>query len=126
MSTVMPGPLKVFNQSFSCKSPLVLPVDLDFTSSNSYTLELQQYVDLGYIDYISSVYFDLSQATYDITLQSNICKQKLYLPHGYVGYMPIFLGANPAINCTVSTAINSIQQIFVSNIPFFPFLQKVQ
>ena len=116
------APLKVFNQSFSCKSPLVLPVDLDFSTKVTFQADFSQQIALGYIDYISSVYYDLTQATYNIKLMSNICSQVVYLKAGTYGYLPIFLGQQPVINCEVDTAINAIQQIFVSNIPFFPFI----
>lgn len=122
--TSLNAPSKVFNQSFSCKNPLVMPVDLDFTNSNTFQLDITSFVDQGYIDFVNSIYFDFTSANFDVKLTSNLVKQTLYLQQSYAGYLPVFLGSNPKLNCEVSTAINTTVQIFVSNIPFFPFLQK--
>lgn len=122
----MPAPIKVFNQSFSCQGPLVLPVDLDFTNSQNYTLDLTDFLSQGYMDYISSVYVDMSLVTtFDITLVSHDLPQKIFAKRGTISYMPIMLSNWPKIDASVSAPLNGTFRILVSNIPFFPFIQTV-
>lgn len=124
--TISSAPVKVFNQSFSCLGPLVLRCDLDFTNDVNYQLDLTDQLSQGFIDYVSGVYIDLLHVTtFDLELVSNDINQRVYCKRGTIVYAPIFLGSWPKINCTVSNAINSIQSIIVTNIPFFPFTQTL-
>lgn len=122
----MASPVKTFNQSFSCLAPLILPVDLDFTVEQTFTADLSDFLSQGYIDFVSSVYVDMSDINdFDLTLYSNDLPQKIFCKRGTINYMPIFLSSWPKINCEVSAPVNSIVRICVSNIPFFPFIQEV-
>lgn len=120
----MAAPIKVFNQSFSCLAPLVMNCDLDFTQGETYTLDLTDYLSQGYIDFVSSVYVNLRSANYDLILTSMDIQQEVFCKRGTISYMPIMLSNWPRIRCEVSSNINSIQRIVVSNIPFFPFIQE--
>lgn len=119
------NPAKVFNQSFSCLFPLVLPTVLDFTNGQSYIADFTETVDRGQIDFISSVYVNLANEAFDLTLTSNICSQQVICKAGTISYMPLFLGNAPKLQCDISAAINDKFEIIVSNIPFFPFIQTV-
>jgi len=122
----MAAPINTFNQSFSCLGPRVLPVDLDFTDDTTFLLDLTDQLSQGYMDYISSVYVNMRAANFDLILTSNdIPNQEIFCPRHSISYMPIFLSNWPKIRCEVSTPINAVLQICVSNIPFFPFLQII-
>lgn len=120
------APIKTFNQSFSCMSPLVMPLDLDFRDGETYLADITNKLQTGYIDFISSVYVDMTDAAFDLILKPNVLQnQKIYCKAGSINYMPIFLSSDPKINCEITAPINSTFQILVSNIPFFPFIQQV-
>lgn len=119
------APVKTFNQSFSCLAPLVMPVDLDFSTEETYLADLTDKLSQGYLDYVSSVYVDMSDALFDLTLRSNVVNQKVFCKAGTINYMPIFLSSDPKILAEVSAPVNGVFRILVSNIPFFPFIQTV-
>lgn len=121
------APIKTFNQSFSCMGPLVLPVDLDFTTSQDFRVDLTDQLSNGFLDYVSSVYINLLDVTtFDLRLTSNDLKnQVVYCKRGTIVYAPLMLSNWPIFDAHVNAVINSVQQILVSNIPFFPFTQTL-
>ena len=116
---------RTFNQSFSCVAPMVLPIDLDFITGEVFEADLTPYIDLGYIDFISSVYVNLRVAGFDMIISPNTCNQEIVCKNDTINYMPIFLGSSPKFTANISAPLNGVFQIMVTNIPFFPFIQDV-
>ena len=119
----MGSPVKVFNQSFSCLYPIVLPTVLDFINGEEYLVDFTELIDKKAIDFISSVWVDLVGKAYSLQLHSNVCNQIIYCSAGKVTTMPLFLGNAPKVQAVVSVPINDTVEIIFSNIPFFPFVQ---
>lgn len=119
----MPAPSQTFNQVFSCKGPLVLPVDVDFTLADSQEIDLTPFIQQAQIDFISSVYIDMDGITVDVTLSTNLVKQAIHAKAGTVGYYPIMVGNAPKFVATVSAPYAGVIKFIFSNIPFLPTVQ---
>lgn len=119
----MPAPSQTFNQVFSCKGPLVLPVDVDFTLADSQEIDLTPFIQQAQIDFISSVYIDMDGVTVDVTLSTNLVKQAIHAKAGTVGYYPIMVGNAPKFVASVSAPFAGIIKFIFSNIPFLPIVQ---
>lgn len=118
--------MRVFNQSFSCKAPMVMPIDLDFVNGETFDVDLSADIDMGRIDFISSVIINLRSAAFDMILTPNGIGGgfEVFAREGFITYCPILLTDVPKFRATISAPLNSTFQIMVSNIPFFPFEQN--
>lgn len=119
--------VRVFNQSFSCKAPMVMPVDLDFTNDEIFDVDLSADIDMGRIDFISSVIINLRSAAFNMILTPSGVgggNFEVFARQGYITYCPILLTDVPKFRANISAPLNSTFQIMVSNIPFFPFEQN--
>lgn len=101
----------------------MLPVDLDFRAGNSIEVDLTQYVDMGRIDFIQSVYINMRNIPYNLTLGGYLGPHEVFCKAGHSVYMPLPVGDDPKFTASISGPYAQILQIAVSNVPFFPFDQ---
>ena len=123
----MGDPVRVFNQSFSCKSPMIMPVDLDFRNSETFDADLTADIDMGRLDFVSSVIINLRSAAFNMILSpigQGAGNFEVFARQGYITYCPILLTDTPKFRANISAPLGSTFQIIVSNIPFFPFEQN--
>jgi hypothetical protein len=113
----------VANQTFSCKGPLVLPVQLDFSVLNTQNVDLTFEIDQNIIDFISTVYVDLRGKLTDLVITPNLVPQNIFAKQNTIGYYPVMVGDRPVFKVTASALIVAPVTLIFSNVPYFPFIQ---
>lgn len=121
----MSSSAKVFNQSFSCRGPLVLPVEIDFSSNVNGEIDLSEQIDRNVIDFISTVYVDLGGRTIDVNILTNLVGQRVFAKRGTIGYYPLMVSNSPKFFLTASALSPAPVKLIFSNIPYFPFIYTV-
>jgi hypothetical protein len=116
---------KVFNQSFSCRGPLVLPVEILFGTSTEGEIDLSEALDRGVIDFISTVYIDMGGRSIDLDIVTNLVSQRVFAKRNTIGYYPLMVSSSPKFKLTASGLDSEPLKLIFSNIPYFPFIQTL-
>jgi len=116
------NPVKTFNQQFSCKGAIALPIDIDLTSVDTLDLDLGYLVQQNLIDFLSGVYVNLLDEDEDLTFYNNISRQSFTAFRGTVGFYPFMLPDTPVVTITSTGNLNAINTLILYNIPFVPFI----
>lgn len=107
-----------FNTRTPAGGPKVLPVRLDFTSSQAINVDLGQVNTLGKIGFVQSAYIDNSGNTASLTLVGSLLGQKIIVPAGAQMFTPLLLPNPPQM--VASSTGNVIVPMFLLNVPM-PF-----
>lgn len=118
----MTSAFQVFNQEFSCKGPLVLPIDLNFSAQLVIELDLTETIDRGVLDFISSIYINNRGRSQTILCQTNLVGQEVFARADTIGYYPLMVGNSPKFTFTASSLITDPVRVIFSNIPYYPFI----
>lgn len=105
----------VYNGRFPTQGPKVVPVPLDFSLQQSFTIDLTQSARLKQIDIIQGVFFDNSLNTTPLTIVTKTTNQNLSCPGSSQGYLPLFAGDTPIFTVTCQGGHRAT--IFFNNIP---------
>lgn len=84
------------------KGPRAIPMNLDFTSVTSITVNLKSAIDDDILEFVQAVYIDNSNSATPFTIQSRISNAFYSIPPGAQAYLPI-VAPNTASFTTSST-----------------------
>lgn len=118
----MVNAFSTFNQTFSCKGPLVVPVQISFATSVNQIIDLTELIDRNAIDFISTVFIDLKGRVINVDLTSNDVPQTTHAVADSCGFYPVMCGNAPKFRALASAIELAPVTIIFSNIPYFPFI----
>lgn len=103
------------------EGPKMVPVPTDFTLNDSYEVDLSNFVQMGRISMVQSIYVDNADGAVAITILVELGSQRLIVPAGEQAYLPILV-PNP-IKLTISSPGGaSSAVVFLINFPIPPEL----
>ena len=103
--------------------PKCVPANVDFTSVASVTLDGQQIVTQGKIEYLQGVFIDNSANPNNLTLTMSTTNQVIICPKQSQGYFSIMVPDPPQI--IAATPIGLVISMFFYNVPIQPCVWSV-
>lgn len=113
--------IKVHNGYGPEAGPKSIPINLDFTASTEYTIDLQNEQATDRIEFIQSIFVDNSKNTTELDIYVPATQQTLRWPKNRQGYLPV-LSPNPpnfVITCTGGGSVQTIIQFLTMPMPAF-------
>lgn len=109
--------VSVFNQQLSNVGPKVIPLILDFTNTDTVTVDLQLLIERGFMDFVQCVFADARNLTSEIVMTLQGSLQDIAIEPKTQGYYPVFC-PNPArITFKASATGIGYVKAFLSNMP---------
>jgi hypothetical protein len=112
----LPQYYAIFNQMIPSEGGRAVPLALDFSSNNSWTINMTQLLSMKVIDVVQTIYIDNSLNSVSLLVNSSISNQNITVPPYSQGYYPILVPNNATLTFTcIGGLINT--PIFLINIP---------
>lgn len=108
--------VSVQNQYIPDEGPIAVPLVLDFTVADSYTVNLQQFMATAKMSMVQAVFLDNRQGTTALSISSKETGQVLEIPAGAQAYLPI-LASNPATLVIAYAGADITLTVFLLNFP---------
>lgn len=103
------------NQFVPDEGPKAIPLRLDFSATDTYTLDMQNFEALGNISMIQCIFVDNSDNGNPLVITTN-AGQRIIVKAGTQGYFPVLV-SNPVKLTFFSTAGGPIVPLFLLNMP---------
>jgi hypothetical protein len=101
------------------EGPKMVPLSTDFTLNDTYEVDLSNFVQMGRISMVQSIYVDNADGAVAITILVELGSQRLIVPAGQEAYLPILV-PNP-IKLTISSPGGAASaKVFLINFPIQP------
>lgn len=100
--------------------PKCVPANVDFSNAASVTLDGQQIVNQGKIEYLQGVYVDNSSNTATLSLTMSTTGQVIKVAPKTQGYFAIMVPDPPQIVAATVQAANLVIPMFFYNVPIQP------
>lgn len=100
------------------EGPKLIPLVLDFTQNDTYTLDLSNLMQRGFISMIQTIYADNTDNGGELVILVNTSQQRIIVPAGAEAYLPILV-PNPARMSFTSPGAPSIT-VQLLNFPIAP------
>ena len=111
----------VSNAVLPPEGPKAYPIELDFHDKDTHEIALGNEIVAERISYINGIYFDNRANANDVEVLVGGIQQRLRLPAGKCGYMPILF--TDAASATFNSPIGDYTvQVIVLNTPVWPCL----
>ncbi len=108
---------KVSNVVLPPEGPVIVPVELDFSSDDLIDIDGYQIVASGKLSYIQCVYIDNADNANALTLTAGLTNQRIIAPAGSQGYYPIFMGVPPHAKAETTAVADLKVKIYFANVP---------
>ena len=108
--------VNIRNRELPCEGPIAVPIQLDFTSTPSYSLNLLQQQQQTRISLVQTVFVDMSNATHsDLSILIPSVNQNIKAKRGTQGYYPV-LCPNPVEMVFSVASSGDIVQVILINV----------
>ena len=112
----LPQYYNIFNQMIPSEGGRAVPLSLDFSTSNSWVINMTQLTSMKVIDIIQTIFIDNSQNSVSLSVNASISNQNIIVPPYSQGYYPILVPNNAVLTFTcIGGLINT--PVFLINIP---------
>jgi hypothetical protein len=101
------------------EGPKCIPLNFDFTATNSFKVDLSSYTNLGKISMVQTIFVDASDSAVDLIVLSQGTGQQLKIKAGTQGYYPILIPNPIMLTLTCIGGPADLQVIFL-NFPIQP------
>lgn len=105
----------LYNALIPKEGPRVYPLSLDFSADTSFSLDLLQIVNRGYMSFIQTIFVDNSLNDEAVTITPDIAYQPLKIPPRSQGYLPILVPNQPKLVFSSSGGVKVVVNLL--NIP---------
>jgi|SRR6185503_4416438 len=121
---LLTGTFGIANVVVPAGGPKCVPTLVDFTNSAQITLDGQQIVSQGKIEYLQGVFIDNSANVNNLSLTMSTTNQQIICPKKSQGYFSIMVPDPPVIIATTVQANIQIPMFFY-NVPIQPAVWSV-
>jgi hypothetical protein len=121
---LLTGSFGIANMVVPAGGPKVVPTLVDFSNAASVTLDGQQIVSQGKIEYLQGVFIDNSANVNNLSLLMSTTNQLIICPKKSQGYFSIMVPDPPQIIASTTQANIQIPMFFY-NIPIQPAVWSV-
>lgn len=97
--------LGIFNGLVPKDGPRVIPITVDFTTQQTWMLDLTQQTALKIVGYIQCVFVDNSQNGETISIQTQTVRQTVVIPPYSQAFVPLLLVDGPVVNLSSAGGI---------------------